>query len=443
MNTAVKPLEDNTIEVTVTVDGKEVDSQIGKAYREFANKYNFPGFRKGKAPRPVIDNALGGPEAVLASVTEAVVNDAYPVVVEEEGLFPVGQPVFDKDMESVVAGEPYTFKFTLAVKPEIELSSYEPVEVELPEAGANDAEIEEQIDYLLDHYGTYEDADDAAVSRDEDLSADLAMKATDADGAPIEMLESATRLYTLGTGLLSAAFDESILGMKKGETRTFTLDIPADEGAILLQDEAGKTVTFEVTVNGVQKRVKPAFTDEWVKETLGLEDMAELRKNVADSMEKQKADIIPRLKENAVGTALAERFDGEAPEGMVEQEEATLLQDFFTQLQRQGVGFDAWLAAQGLTSDGFKEDVKLQAADNAKQQLALDAWARHKGITASPEEITAEFVKANVPDPAGLEKEWRESGRLFMIREGIVRAKAMKDAMETAIVTEKPYEPAK
>ncbi len=442
MNTAVKPLEDNTIEVTVTVDGKEVDSQIGRTYREFANKYNFPGFRKGKAPRPVIDNALGGSEAVLATVTEAVVNDAYPMVVEEEGLFPVGQPVFDKDMESVKAGEPYTFKFTLAVKPEVELSSYDPVEVELPQGGASDAEIEEQIDVLLDHYGTYEDAGgDEPVTAD--VSADLSMKATDASGNAIELLESATRLYTPGTGLLSAEFDEKIMGMKKGESRSFTLDVPADEAAILLQDQTGKTVSFEVTVNAVQKRVKPEFTDAWVKETLGLEDMADLRKNVAESMEKQKADIIPRIKENAVGAALAERYDGEAPEGMVEQEESTLLQDFFTQLQRQGVSFDAYLSAQGLTSDSFKEDVKLQAADNAKQQLALDAWARHKGITATPEEITEEFVKANVPDPAALEKEWRESGRLFLIREGIIRAKAMKDAMDTAVVTEKPYEPAK
>ncbi len=440
MNTAVKPLEDNTIEVTVTVDGKEVDSQIAKVYREFANKYSFPGFRKGKAPRPVIDNALGGPEAVLASVTEAVINDAYPLVVEEEGLFPVGQPTFGEDMGTVTAGEPYTFTFTLAVKPEVELTSYEPVAVELPEAGANDAEIDEQIDVLLDHYGTYEDTDEALSM---DTSADLAMKATDESGEPIELLQSATRLYTPGTGLLSEAFDEQVCGMKKGETRTFTLDVPAEEAAILLQDQAGKPVAFEVTVNAVQKRVKPELTDSWVKETLGLEDMADLRKNVADSMEKQKADIIPRIKENAVGAALAERFEGEAPEGMVEQEEATLLQDFFTQLQRQGVGFDAYLAAQGLTSDGFKEDVKLQAADNAKQQLALDAWARHKGITATPDEITAEFVKANVEDPAALEKEWRDSGRLFMIREGIVRAKAMKDAMDTAVVTEKPYEPAK
>lgn len=436
METKVEVLEDSKIKVTVTVDAKDVDAAVKKTYKDFAQKYNFPGFRKGKAPRPVINNALGA-ETVLATVTEDVINAAYPQVVEAEKLYPVGSPEFG-DAGMVEPGSAFTFDFTLSVKPEAELSSYEPVAIELPVSGASEAEINEQIDALREHYNTYEDASAATKMKPENY-ADLAIKATDESGADIEAISSESRLYGPGTGMLSEAFDEQIMGMKKGQTKQFELDIPADEAAVLLADQAGKKVSFEVTMNVVKKKELPELTDEWARDTMGFEDAADLRERVAESIAAQKEDLLPRLKENACVSQLIERFEGEVSESMAEQAESDLLQDFFTQLQRQGMNFDTYLMQSGMTSDQFKADVKLQAADEAKQQLALDAWARAKGIEATDEDVTAEFVKAGVDDPAALEKEWRESGRLYLIREGVVRAKAMADVMETAVVTEVDY----
>ncbi len=133
------------------------------------------------------------------------------------------------------------------------------------------------------------------------------------------------------------------------------------------------------------------------------------------------------------------RFEGDAPQNMVEEAETSLLQEFFTQLQQAGVNFDTYLMQQGITADEFKADVKLQAADEAKHQLALDAWARHAGIEATDEEVSREFELAGVENPAALEKEWRETGRLYLIREGIVRRKAVESVMEGAVVTEVDY----
>ena len=115
---------------------------------------------------------------------------------------------------------------------------------------------------------------------------------------------------------------------------------------------------------------------------------------------------------------------------MRESAEATLIQDFFQQLQSQGMTFDRYLMQQGITPDQFKEDVKKQAADVAKQDLALDAWARHFGMEATDEDVTAEFQKSGVEDPAALEKEWRANGQLHMVRQGIMRTKAVYDLME-------------
>ncbi len=438
VETKIENLEDNKIKVSVTIDAADVDAQIKRTYKEYARKYSFPGFRKGKAPRPVVDNALGS-GVVLADVSETLVNDAYPLVVESERLYPVGSPEFEDDDASLVEdGTPYTFAFTLSVKPEVELSSYDPVEVELPVSGTSDAEVEEQIKAMREHYITYEDApDDAALAADG--YAGLAIKATDGQGSAIDAIESPSRLYGLGTDMFSPAFDDEIRGMKKGETRKFTLDVPEDESSVLLSGQAGAKVNFEVTCNAVKEQVVPELTDEWAKETMGFEDVADLRQQVVDSLTAQKEEVLPRIKENACTAELIKRVEGDIPESMVEDAEQNLLQDFYKQLQQQGMNFDTYLMQENLTPDQFKDDVKQQASDEAKEQLALDAWARHAGIDATDEDVSAEFAKAGVDDPDATEKEWRESGRLYLIREGIVRSKAMDDVLDSAEVTEVDY----
>lgn len=434
VETKVEALQDNRVKVTVTVDAKEIDDRIKKTYKDFAYKYNFPGFRRGKAPRPVIDNALGA-EAVRATVTDAVVNETYPLVVDENDLYPTGKPEFE-DGGLVESGKPYAFEFTLAVKPELELSSYDAVEVELPAEGASDAEIDEQVESLREHYYTFKDAS-AATKIKEGGFAELAMKAADDAGEAIEGLSSESRIYGLGSGLFPEAFDQELVGMKKGQEKSFSIDVPAGSSTLMAQ-VAGKTekVAFEVEVKVVKTKELPEVTDEWAKETLGFENVADLRSRIADSIAQQKSDILPRMKENACLAVLAGRLEGEVPQGMAEDAEASLLQDFFQQLQRQNMTFDTYLMQQNLTSEQFKEDVKQQALDMAKQDLALDAWARHFGLAATPADVTAEFEKSGAEDPKALEEDWRKNGQLHLIRQGIARTNAMLDVMDKAKVTE-------
>ncbi|WP_232050797.1 trigger factor [Arabiibacter massiliensis] len=434
METKVEALEDNRTKVTVTVDAKDIDARIKKTYKDFANKYNFPGFRKGKAPRPIIDNALGK-EAVLATVTDEVVNGSYPLAIDDCGLFPISKPAFD-ETDLVEGGKPYTFAFTVEVKPEFELSSYEPVAIELPAEGVSDAEIDEQIEGLREHYYTFEDAS-AATKVKADSYIDLAMKATDDKGEEIPALTTDNRPYGLGANLFPAEFDEQLVGLKKGQSATFSLDMPADP-PIMLASLAGKTekIDFEVEVKVVKKKNLPEVTDEWAKDTLGFEGLEDLRTRISESLAQQKAGMLPRLKESACLNAVAERLEGDVPQAMCEDAEATLIQDFFQQLQSQGMSFDMYLAQQGLTPDQFKEDVKKQAADITRQDLALDAWARHFKMEADGKDVTEEFVKSGVEDPAALEKEWRQNGQLHMVRQGIMRTKAVYDLMEKAVVTE-------
>ena len=434
VETKVEALEDNRTKVTVTVDAADIDARIKKTYKDFANKYNFPGFRKGKAPRPIIDNALGA-EAVRATVTDDVVNGTYPLAIDDCDLYPIAKPEFD-ETDLVEAGKPYTFSFTVTVKPEIEISSYEPVEIELPAEGTPDAEIDEQIDALREHYYSFEDAS-AATKVKEDSYIDLAMKATDDKGEAIESLSTEERPYTMGAGLLPEEFEEKLVGLKKGQTAEFDLDMPANPPVLLraLKDKTEK-IHFDVEVKAVRKKILPEVTDEWVKETLGFENVEELRTRLAESLTAQKKSMLPGLKERACLNKLIERMDVEVPAAMAEAAEANLLQELFQQLQASGMSFDAYLQQMGLKAENFKDDIKLQAADNVKQDLALDAWARHFDMQVSDADVTMEFVKSGVEDPAALEEDWRKNGQLHMVREGVLRTKAVTDLMDKAVVTE-------
>ena len=450
MKTKVEVLESGATKLTVTIEAAEIDARIKKTYKDFGAKYRFPGFRPGHVPRPVIDSNLGK-DAVRSTVTDELLNESFPLAVDENDLNMISQPKFG-DVEGLVEeGKDFTFSAEFEVKPELELSDYSPVHIEVPFKKASEAEIDEQIEALGNYYYDYKNAP-ANTKVKQENSVEITLVVKDDKGEVMESLGAEDRLYELGQGLFPAAFDEALLGMKKGEAKSITLNVAENPCMMtsILKDKT-EEVTFEVEIKAVKKKIAPEVTDEWVKETLGFADVAELRVRMGESIEQQKGDIIPRIMENNALFALQERLIGEVPAVMAEEAERDLLQNFFTQLQNQGATLDAYLKAQDITADKFKEDVKLQAVDTVKQNLALDAWARHAGIEVSDEEIVEEFKNSGAQDPDALYEEWKAQGRLHIVREGIMRGKALEallaeadvEEVETPAAEEKEEKPAK
>ena len=440
METKVELLEGNRAKVTVTIDEKTVTDRIKKKYKEVARQYTIPGFRKGKAPRPVIDSALGK-DYVRAVVTDDVVNESYPFVIDEVGIYPIGKPDFaEENMDLVEDGKVYTFVFEVDTKPTPELSNYDPVEIEMPSEHATDEQIDAEIDALLEHYKEYVNAP-ANTKVKADKHVDLKITATDDNGENIDSITTESMQYGVGSGLFPASFDEQIIGMKKGETKQFTIAVPSEPTA-MTAPLMGKTseINFDVEVLAVKKEKVPELTDEWVKEKIGVDTVEDLRKEVAEEIESSLGNQLPRMKENRVLIKLTERYEGDVPEALVEENETTLLQDFFNQLQRAGVTLDMYLQQQGITSGQFTDDIKQQAADMAKQDLALDAWAAHAGIEATDKDLLDEFAKAGATDPESMMEEWRKNGQMHLLRQGILRQKAALALVEAAVVTEEKPE---
>ena len=437
METKVESLEDNRAKITVTVEASEIDARINRAYKEVAKKNSFPGFRKGKAPRAVIDAAFGA-GYVAATVTEDVVNDMMPLAIDGADLFPVGQAQFD-EIASVVAGEDFMFSFSIGLRTEIELSSYEPVAIEMPAAEVTDAEIDMQYDAIIDQYAQFEVAAEGAKADEGDRLV-MAMQAADDKSEKIDQLTSDEFQYTIGSGLMPAEFDEKLVGAAAGDKLEFSVPV-AESTAAYLKELVGKTesVSFTIEVKELKTKVAPTVDDAWVADNFGFETVAELRERISESLTQQKADFLPRLKEDRVLYALLERVTDEAPEAMVEEQEQDLLQEFFQQLQRSGQTYDAYLKANNLTAAQVKDDIKQQAAEVVKQNLALDAWARHFEIACEDCDVQAEFIKASADEWESLYNSWKQAGRLHLVREGVLRSKAMNAAVEGAVVTEIPF----
>ena len=442
MKTKVEALEENRVKLTTTIDAKEIDDRIKKTYKDFAHKYNFPGFRRGKAPRPIIDNALGA-EAVRATVTDDIFKGCYPLAVDESGIHPISQPQYEDQETLVEQGKPFEFVITVTVKPEFELSNYDPVEIELPGEEATEEEVNSQIDVLRDHYFTYEDAA-ASVKIEENGVAEITLSATNEAGEPLESLAMESRIYVLGSGFFPADFDKELVGMKKGQKKSFDLEFKGlyTPGLATIAGTTDKA-HFDVTVDVVKKKVLPEVTEEWAKETCGFAGLDDLKTRISESITQSKKESLPALKENRSLEALAERITDEIPEAMINVAETDLLQNFFQQLQSQGATLDAYLQQVGISIDQFKEDVKKQATDMTKQDLALDAWARHSKIEVTENDLTEEFAKSGAEDPAVLEKEWRENGRLHILRQGISRMRAAQEIMDKAVVSAPSEKPKK
>ena len=437
METKVESLEDNRAKITVTVEASEIDARINRAYKEVAKKNSFPGFRKGKAPRAVIDAAFGA-GYIAATVTEDVVNDMMPLAIDGADLFPVGQAQFD-EIASVAAGEDFTFSFSIGLRTEIELSSYEPVAIEMPAAEVTDAEIDMQYDAIIDQYAQFEVAAEGAKAAEGDRLV-MAMQAADDESEKIDQLTSDEFQYTIGSGLMPAEFDEKLVGAAAGDKLEFSVPV-AESTAAYLKELVGKTesVSFTIEVKELKTKVAPTVDDAWVADNFGFETVAELRERISESLTQQKADFLPRLKEDRVLYALLERVTDEAPEAMVEEQEQDLLQEFFQQLQRSGQTYDAYLKANNLTAAQVKDDIKQQAAEVVKQNLALDAWARHFEIACEDCDVQGEFIKASADEWESLYNSWKQAGRLHLVREGVLRSKAMNAAVESAVVTEIPF----
>lgn len=419
MKTSVEQLENNQIKVAVTIPKEAVKDYIDRTYKDLSKRYRIPGFRPGKAPRPVLDSSLGK-ESILAEATNVALNEYEPQVVNAENISFLGEPEY-KVESSLEAGKDFSYEIIFNVKPRFELSSYEPVEIELPFKEASEAEINQRMEQFVNYYVKFEDSKSKRMIKKGDfVSLDLLGEGNSA------FLNCEDRLYELGSGSMPASFDKAIIGMKPGESKEVSFVPEQDE------EELKLTVTVKV----LKDKVEPELNDEFAEKNFGFKSMAEMRDAVKTDIESQKAQIMPEIKEQNAIQALGKRLEAEIPENYKKVVFNDLATQFMNDLQRAGQTIDSYLAQQGLSSDQFLADLTRQAEDVARESLAIDALAAYLGVEASEEEVDQAIKESGTQDFAATKKELEETGRIPSIRDYVLRTKAIDWLVSHAQVTE-------
>lgn len=430
MQTSVERLEGDRVTVTVTVPAAEVDAAIANSYAAIGKKLRIPGFRPGKAPRPVIDMHVGR-EAVLAEAQEDIVSDSYGRAISQEDIRTIGQPDVG-ELAMVEEGADYTYSAEVSLRPVLALSDADTFEVTVPSRRSSDSEIDAQIEYTRERFATLESVDQPAAANDFVLLSFVGTVGGEAyEGNTVDKY-----LYELGRGMMPAEFDAAIVGTGAGGSVVAEFEIPDTSSN---EEFVGKQARFEIDVHEVKTKVMPALDDEFAASAGGFDSMEEYRADVRKSLDDAKEAAHLREIETAALRVLTERLEGDVPEEMVESRANSMLREFFETLEERGISVQEYLQMTGVTPDQMQADLKEQADHRVREELALEALFRARKL-----EITETDVDDAVREIAGgdeaaadaLRENLATNGALPIVREQIMHRKALKWLMDSATVIE-------
>lgn len=390
MQVTKKQLPNSRVEMTITLPWSEWQGEIEHASEEMAKNVKLPGFRKGKVPKEVIEQRFGR-EAVLAEAAEHAVSHSYPKVLAQEKIDAIGHPAVK--LENFKEGEDLVYLVETDVMPEVVLEKdwRKKVKKINQEAAAKkqavtDDEVVAEITKVADMRAPLITVNRPAQSGDTAMVDFEVMQ----DGVVIEGGKSDNHALVLGSNAFIPGFEEEVIGMQAGETKTFTLTFPTEYHAAHL---AGKPAEFTVTLRAAQEKQAPELNDDFAKSLGKFETLEELKKNVRTGMEEeQKAKAIEEhrvqiLDALVLGTTI------EYPEVLVHEEESRMLREFASQAQMMGMDFNDYLTRMGKTEDDIRHEWNPQAKKRIAAELVLQAVAKEDEVVVDNDEIEAEINK--------------------------------------------------
>ena len=382
MSLQVEKLEKNMAKLTIEVSAEELEKAIEDAYQKNKNKISIPGFRKGKAPRKMIENMYGR-EVFYEDAANALIPDAYEKALEECEEEIVSSPKVD--VVQLESGKPFIFTAEVALKPEVTLGKYKGVKVEKADTAVTEEEVEAEIKKEQEKNSRTVDVTDRAVQKDDVATIDFEGFV---DGVAFEGGKGADYPLTIGSGTFIPGFEDALIGAEIGRETEVNVTFPEDYQAAEL---AGKPAVFKCTVKKLQEKQIPALAEDFVSEVSDESDTVEeykeeIRKNLSD---KKEADA-KNAKEDAVIDAIIEDAKMEIPDAMVETQQRQLLQDYAQRMQAQGISMEQYMQFTGLTSQALMEQVKPQALKRIQSRLVLEAVVAAENLTATEEDFEEE-----------------------------------------------------
>lgn len=391
--TKVEKKEKNLVELHITVEADAFEAACEKAYHKNVGTINIQGFRKGHAPRKLIEKMFGT-EVFYEDAMNFCFPDAYEAAVTEANLEPIDQPsLTDFDVQEGV----FTFVAVVPVKPEITVKDYKGLSAERADDAVTDAEVDAELDRLRER-----NSRQVTVER-EAKEGDTVMLDFEGsvDGVPFEGGKGENFALELGSGAFIPGFEDQLIGMKAGEERDVNVTFPAEYGEKSL---AGKASVFKCKISEVKEKQKPELDDEFAKDVSEFDTLDALKSDLRTKMEeRKKASADNDFQEKLMDMITAE-MEGEIPDKMVESQLDNIVNDFGYRLAMQGLELNAYLKMQNMEMTAFRGMFKDQALRQVKTRLALEKIAALENISVSDEELEAEYKRLADENKMEIEK---------------------------------------
>ena len=379
-------------------------------------------------------------EAVKAKVGEAYYSSFVdfqvpvflaPFAVTEQKLQIIGPPKVTTTGIKVEPGKELGFTVQVIPKPTYEIEDFSPVKIQVPTAKVNEAEIDQQLVMMAENYTVYEKDEDHPVHDGDDIV--FAIATVDQKGEEVPSLTAERRAYKVGQGFLPGGFDEHLVGMDVGETKTFDVTSVDFKRSDLDDPEATETFTFTVTVKEIQRKVIPAITDTWVEKNIpGMKTVPELREEIRKQGLLHREQELDGMKTFLAASEFAKRFKGRIDDELYELTRDELLNNLRQNLKSQGKEMQEFINEQGGGEQQFSMQIMLQTREVLTQGFSLDALARHLKLELSEEDITEAMHLMAPGHEREARMEFEMTGRMYLINEGALRSKANKWLVENA-----------
>ncbi len=384
MKVKLEKLENNVATLEIEVDVAKFDEGMQKAYIKNAKRFNIPGFRKGKAPRKIVERYYG--EAVFyEDAINIVCPDAYTEAVEETKIEPVDRP--EIDIKQIGDGDNLIFTAVVTVKPEVGLGEYKGIEVKKVEYNVTEEDVENEIKQMQEKNARLVTIEDRAVEEKDTAVIDFEGFI---DNEPFEGGKGEDYSLEIGSGQFIPGFEEQLIGKNTGEEIDVNVTFPEEYQA---EELAGKPAVFKVKINQIKFKELPELDDEFVKDVSEFDTLDELKEDINKRLTEEAENKAKNEKENAVIDRILENVTVDLPEVMIENQINSMTRDFDMRLQSQGMNLDQYLQFTGSDLNQFKEQFKDQAEKQVKTTLVLEKISKLENVEVSDEDVEENIKK--------------------------------------------------
>jgi len=382
MSCKVENLEKNMAKLTIEVSAEEFEKACEKAYQKNKNKINVQGFRKGKAPRSVIEKMYGA-AVFYEDAANELIPDAYADAAKESGLDIVSRP--EIDIVQIEKGKEFIFTAEVAVKPEVELGQYKGVEVEKAPVEVTDEEVEAELNRVREQNSRMITVDDRAIANGDLANIDYEGFC---DGVPFAGGKDEGYDLAIGSHSFIDTFEDQLIGKNIGDEVEVNVTFPVEYHAAEL---AGKPAMFKVKVNGIKVKELPELDDDFAQDVSEFDTLDEYKNDLKATLLERKEKDAKAVKEEQVVEKIIEGAKMEIPEPMIQNTVAQMAEDFAQRIQAQGLSIEQYFQFTGMNANTFMENLKPQALKRIQSRLVLEAVVKAEGLTASEEEVNKEI----------------------------------------------------